>query len=159
MPALRILLALFLLIGSAACGDDDGPTDNDGGNNNNNNGADFNNTVSGTINGDSWTATNMAATRNAAGGIVALTFVAYGTNASQITFGIAFGSAKTFTIDGTAVQAGFNYGGESYGENESGTITISTLTETGMKGTFTINAKTKEGEDGTATGSFDVAFN
>lgn len=158
MPALRILLALFFLIGFAACGDDDSPTDSDGGNNNNN-GADFSNKVSGTINGDSWTATNAAATRNAAGGIVALTFVAYGTDASQITFGIAFGSAKAFTIDGAAVQAGFNYGGESYGENESGTVTVSTLTDKGMKGTFTINAKTKEGEAGTATGSFDVAFN
>lgn len=156
MPALRIVLALFLLAAFVACGDDDNPSDNNGGNNNTNT---FKNETTATINGNSWTATNMNATRNDAGGIIPLTFVAYGPDDSNVTFGIAFGSAKAHTIDGSAVQASFKYGGKSYGENETGTITITTLTDKGMKGTFTINAGTNGGEDGTATGSFDVAFN
>lgn len=158
MPALRTLLALFFLVVFSACGgDDDNPADNNGGDNNNTSG--FKNEATATINGDAWTATNMIATRNAAGGIVALTFSAFGADESRIDFGIAFGSAKTFTIDGTVVQANFKYGEELYGENETGTITVGTLTEKGMKGTFTINAKTTGGDAGTATGSFDVAFN
>ncbi len=154
---LRFALPLLLIVSLAACSDD-GPTDGNDDPNNNNNNNEYADEVTATINGESWTATNVIATRTEASGIVALSFVAYGPDDSHISFGIAFASQKTHTIDGQAIQTDFDYAGESYGEKESGTITISNLSTEGMRGTFTINAETTDGESGTATGSFDIEF-
>lgn len=158
MTFLRIPLVLFLLVALAACSDDS-PTSNDDGGNNNNNNSSFKDEVTATINGDAWTASNFVATYNSASSITAVTLNGFGPNNSQISFGIAFASATTHTIeDGSGVQATFDYEGVRYGTGETGTINITSLSSSGMKGTFTINAKSDGGKEGTATGSFDVSF-
>jgi len=158
MPTRRIPLVLLLALTVAACGDDS-PTDNgNGGGNNNTNDATFKNEVTATVNGNAWAATNTIATRTDAGGLVVLTFVAYGPDNSNITFGLASASVRKHTIDGGPVQAAIEYGGKTYGTGETGTITVDVLTAKGMKGSFSIDANTTKGEKGTATGSFDVEF-
>lgn len=160
MPTRRIPLVLLLALTVAACSSDS-PTDNgNNGNNgnNNNNGGTFKNEVAGTVNGSQWTASNSIATRTDAGGLVILTFTAYGPNDSHISFGITNASVRTFSIDGGPVQADIKYADESYGKDENGSIKIDVLTTAGMKGSFTINAKSSSGESGTATCNFDVEF-
>ncbi|MEZ4785435.1 MAG: hypothetical protein R3F28_15350 [Candidatus Kapaibacterium sp.] len=128
MTILRSLLALLLLTSLVACSDDN-PTD-DGSTDDPNNSTEYKNEATAKINGTDWTATNIIATRNDAGGVTAITFTAFGANDSRISFGMAFGSVKEHTIDGQVVQADFKYEGKSYGEGESGTITITNLTST-----------------------------
>ena len=160
MTFLRIPLVLFLLVALAACSDDS-PAGNDdnNNNNNNNNNSSFQDEVTATVNGDAWEATNYAATYTANGVVVAVTLTAFGPDNSNISFGIALASEKSHAIeDGSAVQASFEYNGVTYGDGETGTVNITSLSSEGMKGTFTINANSSTGQSGTATGEFDVSF-
>ena len=153
MRGIQTVSILLIAFGVASCSDD-APTNNTG------NGGTFKNEVSAMVNGATWTATSVIATRNDAGGLVILTFVAHGPNGSHIDFGIANASVKPFTIDGSSVQAAFEIGGKTFGHNQNatGSITVSELTTKGIKGSFDISAQTSSGEAGTATGSFEAAF-
>ena len=158
MTFLRLPLVLFLTFALFSCSDD-GPTGNDDDGGNNNNTSSFSDEVTATLNGDAWTASNYEAFRADNSAVLAVTLAAHGPGNSDVAFGVAFASEKTFTIEeGSGVEGSFEYEGVTYGSNETGTITISTLTSKGMKGSFTINAESSTGEKGTAVGTFDVSF-
>lgn len=157
MTILRLSPALILAFALFSCGDDSPAGNGDDGGNNTT--TSFSDEVTATLNGDAWTASNYEAFRADNSSVLAVTLAAHGPENSGVAFGVAFASEKTFTIEeGSGVQASFEYDGMTYGSNETGTITISKLTNEGMKGSFTINAETSSGEKGTAVGTFDVSF-
>lgn len=160
MRAFHVLGFLLAAILVASCSDD-APTNNPGGNNGGTGGSgSFKNEASATVNGVQWSSTSVAATRNDGAGLVVITFVAYGANGSHLDLGLANASTKSFTIDGGVVQADFVYEGKSFGHNHNatGTIVVTELTTTGIRGTFDIAAQTSTGEAGTAVGSFEATF-
>lgn len=145
-----------LAVGAAmalGCGGDG----NTGPNNGANNGS-----MSATVDGSGWSASNVAATRTAG-------FVGVGAGASDAsTISFAFPDhTGTFTVGGQdGTNASYISGGKSwsavFGSGGSGTITVTTLSATRVAGTFSFVAPASAGgATGSKTitnGSFDIEF-
>ncbi len=157
---------LFCLIAACmlviACSDDDNgtdPNDNNNNNNNNNNGS-YSNTVTATMNGQSWSSINVLSTYQ--NNILRpLQITATGPNETDITLFVADAKGTgTFTIDEQLVNVGADFDDINISRDRSGTITINELTNAGAKGTFSF-----QGVDAAdnktlvvTNGEFDVAF-
>ena len=150
-------LTAVLVIGLTACSGDDDPTGP----------GDIiptNGTMSATIDGNTWTAIQIAGVNN--GGVVAIS----GSDATLLAVGFAFvgQAAGTYTI-GPASAANASvidnltttWTANSF--QGSGTITVSTLTATGASGTFSYTAPLTSTTGTPATrvvtnGTFNVTF-
>lgn len=153
---LRLVLTAWIFVGVAACGDDT-PTGPE-------NVLPTNGTMTATVDGDSWTAVQIAAVNNS--GVVAIS----GSNTALLAVGFAFigdtigtypigpsSSTSANVIDNLSTTWSAN------GFQGSGTVTVSSLSATGASGTFSYSAPLTSGSGTPATrvvtnGTFNVTF-
>lgn len=162
---LRLLVVLFVpVVMMAGCSDDEGstnPTD-DNNSNNNNNTETYANTMSATINGETWSATNILVVHSVNLGIRTVTVTGTGPNASNLNISILnVPSTGDYTVDGQTISFSGDFNGisPSATQTRSGTITVTNITDTGIRGTFTLDGANADGDAFTVrNGTFDVPF-
>jgi hypothetical protein len=156
-----LFLALALLLTPALAGCDSGSDDDNGGNS----GGDNSGGISATVDGAAFSPDSVNPTFD--GGVLQVTGIR-GT-ADQLTIAVPNASQGTFNISQTSqVMIMYREGTTAYQANgvtalggASGTVTISSLSESGASGTFSgtlLDAATGGGTITVTDGSFDVTF-
>ena len=154
MKFTRVLACAVLCVTVAACSDDDGT---------NNGGDDEGNTMSATIDGIAWNA-NLAVQGTYQGGAL----VIGGTNTNQRGINIAIPQiSQTGTYDagpGFNAVVTYNIGQQAWVTSNvggTGTVTVTQLSATHVKGTFSVTAVGASGAVGTkviTNGKFELDF-